>query len=393
MKNVDQKFAKIGNDGSIPIVLVPKNPFLFSMFLEVPSGPFVLYQKWHANQGLLQPGLILLWPAWNRISHIVSRAVITYNAPAQNCPTADNVLVNVDLSLTFRIGPDAEAAAAFVYKLGAHRFDELLSILTEEAIRGLVYSVTHDKVNDLREEFALGVLTTINSKVNQYGVQIMNVKITDCQLPTELQRRLERTTAFKTKMDEQSKTFENKVRVLEDNAISELEMIRKTNVRKKQEIEAEQRMYEVQQREMEEKARGAFRVDMVQANSKAEVALQQTKGNEVNELVKARQAAEALIKRTEVGLNKASIEAEQRGNVKIREAEVNLKVAEAEAAGMIAKAEAAAKGSEALKEKREYELEWGRLSVLEQLASKGRRFISGEKGDKILRDLVPNEIY
>ena len=68
-------------------------------------------------------------------------------------------MVNVDLSLAFRIGPDAEAARKFVYRLGAHRFDELLSAETEEAIRGLVYSVTHDKVNDLREEFAVGMLS------------------------------------------------------------------------------------------------------------------------------------------------------------------------------------------------------------------------------------------
>lgn len=68
-------------------------------------------------------------------------------------------MVNVDLSLTFKIGPDTEAARKFVYRLGAHRFDELLSAEAEEAIRGLVYSVTHDKVNDLREEFAVGMLS------------------------------------------------------------------------------------------------------------------------------------------------------------------------------------------------------------------------------------------
>jgi regulator of protease activity HflC (stomatin/prohibitin superfamily) len=42
---------------------------------------------------------------------MITRATITYNAPARNCPTADNVMVHVDLSLTFRIGPDADAAA------------------------------------------------------------------------------------------------------------------------------------------------------------------------------------------------------------------------------------------------------------------------------------------
>lgn len=386
---VDKEFSRVGRDGTIPIVLIPRSPLLVSLALNVPSGPFVLYQKWHKNMGQLTPGVKWFWPAWFRISHIVSRAVVTYNAPAQNCPTADNVLVNVDLSLTFRIGPDADAAANFVYKLGAHRFDELLSVQTEEAIRGLVYSVTHDKVNDLREEFALGVLTTLNSKVNQYGVQIMNVKITDCQLPRELQLRLERTTAFKTKIGEQQKSHENKVRVLEDEAITELETLRKTNGRKIQELQAERRKYEVQRRDMEAKARGEAHVQEVQAKSNAEVALRQVKGDEVTEMVKAEQAAEAILKRTKINANKRQIEAEQGANVLIRENEAALKSTEAEGAAMIAKAEAEAEGTEALAEKRKYELEWARLAVMERLAANGRRLISGKTGDAILNDLVP----
>ena len=244
-------------------------------------------------------------------------------------------------------------------------------------------------MNDLREEFALGVLTTLNSKVNQYGVQIMNVKITDCQLPPQLQQRLERTTAFKTKIGEQQKTHENKVRVLEDEAIKELETIRKTNDRKLQELQAERRKYEVIRREKEAKARGEARVEEVQAKSNAEVALKQAKGEDISEMVKARQSAEALLKRTEVETRKRQIEAEQHTNVMIRKYEAELKSTEAEAAALIAKAGAEAEGASALAEKRRYELEWARLAVLEKLAGNGRRFISGKKGDAILDDLVP----
>jgi len=52
-----------------------------------------------------------------------------------------------------------EAARTFVYTLGAERLDTLLSAKTEEAIRGLVYSVTHDRVNDLREVLLTHSLT------------------------------------------------------------------------------------------------------------------------------------------------------------------------------------------------------------------------------------------
>lgn len=353
----DREFARVSAVNEIPIVLVPQSPTFASLALNVPSGPFVLYQRWYKDMGQLSPGVIWFWPFWNRISHIVTRATITYNAPARDCPTADNVMVNVDLSLTFRIGPDADAARNFVYRLGAHRFDELLSAETEEAIRGLVYSVTHDKVNDLREEFALGMLSTLNSKVNIYGVQITNVKITDVQLPRELQLRLERTTAFKTKMGEQEKSHENRVRVLEDEATKELETIRKSNARKIQQIVAEQKRYEIERREMEEKAKGEARVQEVTAMTRADVALKKAKGEEVVEKVRARQNAEALLKGTQVKSQTMKIEADRKANVMIKNSEAALKVSESNAAAMIAKAEAEAEGAEALAEKRRYELE------------------------------------
>mmetsp|Transcript_43070 Transcript_43070/g.63107 ORF Transcript_43070/g.63107 Transcript_43070/m.63107 type:complete len:426 (-) Transcript_43070:568-1845(-) len=387
--DADRKFAN--TDGNqIPIVLVPRTKFLVHLALNVPSGPFVLWQKWHKDMGQLNPGVIWFWPSWNRISHIVTKAVITYNAPSQNCPTADNVMVDVDLSLTFRIGPDPDAARNFVYRLGAHRFDELLSAEAEESIRGLVYSVTHDRVNDLREEFAMGMLATLNSKVAPYGVQIMNVKITDVKLPSELQSRLERTTAFKTKMGEQEKSHENRVRILEDKATKELETIRKENARKIQEIKAERKRYEIQQREMEEKAKGEARVQEVNAMTTADVALKKAQGDDLVEKVKARQNAEALLKKTQVECHKMQIEADQSSNIMIKNAEASLKVAESKAAAMIVKAEAEAQGAEALKENRMYELEWARLDVLKKIAKNGRKFITGERGEAILNDLVPS---
>mmetsp|Transcript_35530 Transcript_35530/g.69959 ORF Transcript_35530/g.69959 Transcript_35530/m.69959 type:complete len:433 (-) Transcript_35530:117-1415(-) len=386
--DADKQFAKIrGNE--IPIVLVPRWPMLFHFYLNVPSGPFVFYQQFHKDMGKLNPGVIWLWPAWNCISHIVTRATISYNAPARDCPTADNVMINVDLSLTFRIGPDIDGARNFIYKLGARRLDELLACETEEAIRGLVYSVTHDKVNDLREEFAVGMLATLNNKVQPYGVQIMNVKITDVKLPKELQERLERTTAFKTKMEEQEKSHENRMRVLDDKAIEELETIQKTNARKIQEIVAEKQRYVIERREMEEKAKGYGRVQEVEAKTHVEVSLKKAKGDEFVNKVKGQQDAEALLKRTDIECQKLIIESEQKAHVLVKESEAGLKVAEFNANSMIASAKVEAGAAGALAEKRRYELEWDRLEVLRNIAKTGRKFIAGENGEGILNDLVP----
>ena len=69
-----------------------------------------------------------------------------------------------------------------------------------ESIRTLVYEVTHDRVNDLRSEFASNMMRTLQSKMGVFGVEVVNVKVTDVQLPTVLSKRLQDTTAFKTRI-------------------------------------------------------------------------------------------------------------------------------------------------------------------------------------------------
>lgn len=386
----DREFETTSNSRDIPIVLVPKSPFIFQVGVEIPSGCFVLWQQWLRDMGQIDPGIVWFWPSWNRISHIVTRAAITYNAPVLNCPTADNVMVDADLSVTFRIGPNVEAARNFVYRLGAFRFDELLSAEIEERIRGLVQSQSHNKLNDMKGEFALEMLTTLNNKCNQYGVQILTVKVKDIILPQDLQDLLERTTAFKTKMTEKEKLHEDRVRILEDDASKELETIRRKNARKIQEIVAERKRYEIERREMEEKARGEARVEEIRAMTEADIALKKAQGDEQVAKVKARQNAESLLKKTQIECQKLKFETEQKVAMTVKEAEAQLKIAESKSQAMVARAEAEAEGADSLAEKRRYELEWARLAVLEKIAGKGRRFISGDKGQAILNNLVPD---
>jgi len=204
------------SSADICLVAIPAGPCCcVTPYLNVPSGYICLYQKWYKNQGQKEPGAQFCWPFYFRISHVVNAATITYSAPSRQVPTADNVMVDINLSLTFSIGPGVEAAEAFVYTLGTSRFDEFLSSEVEEGIRGLVYSVTHDRVNDLREEFAQGMLGSLSRKFLPYGVQIKNVKITDVALPRFVASNLEQTTTFRSRIAEIAKKHENAIRVLQ----------------------------------------------------------------------------------------------------------------------------------------------------------------------------------
>lgn len=74
----------------------------------------------------------------NHVAYIVTQQSCTYNAPVKSCPTKDNVMVDCELTIVFSIGPSPEDVKAFVYNLGAVKFNDFLSAEIEEAIRQLV---------------------------------------------------------------------------------------------------------------------------------------------------------------------------------------------------------------------------------------------------------------
>merc|ERR1719230_1178419 len=357
-------------------------------FVSIPSGFFVLYQRWYKNQGSLDPGFKCCWPFWFRVSHVVNRATITYSAPSRQVPTADNVMVDINLSLTFAIGPSFDDAVAFVYLLGCTRFDEFLAAEVEEGIRGLVYSVTHDRVNDLREEFAQNMLASLSAKFRPFGVQIKNVKVTETRLPPHLARTLEDTTTFRTKISEKAKTHENRIRVLQDEASQELEQVIRTNSRRKQDLLAQCTRYEIEHKEIIDEMVGQARVQEMEAKSRMDVLVTQAKGNLEVATAEGEKEAEEIKKQMEIRCQERRVKVDQMANTVVLDSEATLARATNDAKSLIAQAEAENNSTAGLEVKRKYELEWQRLRIMESLAKEGRRFVTGETGQEMMREMV-----
>lgn len=249
------------------------------------------------------------------------------------CPTVSgsSVLVDVDLSLTFRIGPNSDEVSNFIYKLGVQRFDELLTAETEQSIRALVYNVTHDQVNDMQEEFATAMLSTLKSKFAIYGVTIVNVMITNVALPPEIQNQLEKATTLQLDMAEQEKIHEIRMRAIEEESARSIETIRISNRRKLQEIEAQMKRNDVVRHAMEEDARCKARLEEIKAMADADLALKKSIGEANLEKIKARQDAEAELKKSHLQCQTMQIEAETKVKVELKKSEADLAVAESRA--------------------------------------------------------------
>lgn len=128
-------FSSKNEDGDIPLVLIPEQRTCLSWFVSIPTGCYCLMQRYGKDIKEASPGLNFM-PPFYRISHVVTRQACTYNVPVQKCPTADNVMVHVDLVVIFNISDPRQ----FIYRMGAAQFDQLLSAACEEGVRMLVRS-------------------------------------------------------------------------------------------------------------------------------------------------------------------------------------------------------------------------------------------------------------
>ena len=190
-------------------------------------------------------------------------------------PTNERILVETSAHALTRFAKLLLPTNSFVFKMGAERLDGYLYFQVEESIRTLVHSVKYDRVNDLRSEFSGEMLRTLQSKLSLFGVDVSNVKITDVALPRELQDRLEKTTSFRTRLEEEEKNHNFALQQLSNSHAQKMaEIKQKVNI-EKQRLSAEQNRFEV---EMDEKVAIAESERKVKCeNAKGQVEVQHTK--------------------------------------------------------------------------------------------------------------------
>lgn len=68
---------------------------------------------------------------------------------------------------------------AFVYKLGAGRFDELLAAEVEENMRTFINGIWLSQVFDLKSDMANSMMHDLNTKFSQYGIQFEQCNVTN----------------------------------------------------------------------------------------------------------------------------------------------------------------------------------------------------------------------
>jgi regulator of protease activity HflC (stomatin/prohibitin superfamily) len=148
-----------------------------SFFVSIPEGSQGLlvrrgrYSPIRSGTHVFRPGI--------GVSHIVTTREIPFDAAVSRVVTSDDVRVDVDILLTFRVSEPER----FVYAIASRDFDQVFQGTCQEAVRRLVRGIAIDVLD------CCGRLKTLNEAIGAqlagYGVVAERVLLTHVAPPAE----------------------------------------------------------------------------------------------------------------------------------------------------------------------------------------------------------------
>jgi regulator of protease activity HflC (stomatin/prohibitin superfamily) len=139
--------ARPGNNWMVPYCSVPEGFYA----LVTTNGREVNYQNGDKETPVWPAGFFFAGP-FTKVSHLITKQTVIFDAPVKGCKTSDNVTVQIDVSLAFRImgdeklGEDPELVTRFVHRVTPAGLESQLKDALAESIRTLARSLKHTEV-------------------------------------------------------------------------------------------------------------------------------------------------------------------------------------------------------------------------------------------------------
>src|SRR6266550_1865377 len=133
--------------------------------------------------GLRQPGLRVVIPVFQRMIKVDIRST-PVDVPRQEVITRDNVTINVDAVVYFRV-ISAEKAV-----LETNNYTYATAQFAQAALRDVVGNVELDSLLSQREQISDQIKRIVDSETDRWGIDVENVKIQNIELPQDMKRAM-----------------------------------------------------------------------------------------------------------------------------------------------------------------------------------------------------------
>ncbi|MDD3263358.1 MAG: slipin family protein [Candidatus Nanoarchaeia archaeon] len=135
--------------------------------------------------GEYKAGLKLIIPIFQKIVKIDTRTMAV-DVPKQDCITQDNVSVNVDAVLYYRVAETQKAV------LSVYNYSYATSQLAQTTMRNVVGEVKLDGLLSNRDEISNKIREIIDEETDKWGIKVDGVELKHVELPESMKRMMAR---------------------------------------------------------------------------------------------------------------------------------------------------------------------------------------------------------
>lgn len=352
----------------------------------LPENSFTVITHHFKFHKVEKAGCICLGCFYN-VQFLVTKQTFVYGIIVKNCPTADNVMIEIDIAAVFQI-PE-EGVVNFCYKTTPEQLSLLLEATISERMRVLARSYTHLDTYSLKgSHHAHSMVNYLNEIFTPLGLKCLNVIIPQVLLPEDLALKLQEKTSYyaKNRMEVTKQKYD--LKVIYDDQENELIKQNKAMERLKEQTVFEQKKGEIVKDHKK----------IIADTEKIVAELSQKKESKVLEIhANAELAAEeirAMTRQIEAkiiaeGTSECEkLKAENEAILSIKEAEIVKAVAEKKAEAARIEGETEQKISDMIARKRTYDIKMKKLSILNALASNPNLAIYGKQNDTMITQMA-----
>jgi len=421
--------------GGLLVVRPGNNPLV--PWCSVPEGFYALVTSSGAEL-LCGEEKSPVWPSgwflsgpFTKISHLVTKQTVIFDAPVKGCKTADNVTVQIDVSVAFRImgdenkGEDPKLVKIFVHQVTPAGLESQLKDALAEEIRTLARSLKHTQVyacrtgntsgvpavepaagrrteNDAESDdedgsapdrgvdVTLEMKKRLNNQFERQGVQISDVMIQDVKLPNDITTQMSNKSLVRSKQEyemmEQRFEMQNITLTNEYNA----KKVDYAEQQDKGQTEGSRDVQAVKDKLTERRAGGNRALKDYKEHTRAQTLTLQAETSEMVVNLDFDRKRELQKLNLEASEEANLIESDAAAKVKEITAEADLEVAKHNARGKIVVAEAESEADKLLKTQRDLEIIDRKLDVYESFVNNNSVIISGSEDADINKLLLTN---
>jgi len=390
------RVVRRGNKRMLPIVMRPSRGI--SWWLSIPQGFKAIVAVHGRHQGVWGPGFHYA-PPWVTIPFLVSEAHFVYDTPVKECPTLDNVMVTIDISLVVRIdtspGEDQKHAALFAFcdTLGPQQLSPQLNAFQEEAVRDMARNRRYHEIYDLmdaqHDKQLENTRRNLNNHFGEYGVEVTEIAVTNVHFNNpEISNEMAQPAVW-GQQDEFNKLQQSyKLKTIEIKEKETKEKQLKDEDLEKFEAGLKKKVEEMQAKLAKIRADTSKQLAEIREQERATVLEIKSQSNlEVAEINAKRDVELAKIK-SEGQAQADAVEVETRTYVEKTKALAAKSVAENRARALEHQAAAEMEAAKALVQKRDYDMKFKHLRVLKALGDNRQVAITGNSGDNQIAQLL-----